>query len=165
MLKLIDKIAEAAAAVSLLLSLAMICANVIYRYLISAWMQRGGYFGAGFLQDTFATIAAIAGEVPGYLLIWIAFFGAYLVQRRRGHICFDMLFNMLPQRIRTVLGYAIDFSLFGLFAVLLVQSVRMILVDGATEIETVELAQGWFMLVLPISSVLLAVAIVVRKRE
>ena len=41
----------------------------------------------------------------------------------------------------------------------------MIRVSGATEIETAEIAQGWFMLIIPIASILLMIAVAVRLRE
>ena len=38
----------------------------------------------------------------------------------------------------------------------------MIRVSGATEIETAEIAQGWFMLILPLAALLLALAAMTR---
>jgi TRAP-type C4-dicarboxylate transport system permease small subunit len=45
-------------------------------------------------------------------------------------------------------------------ALLFYQSVRMIIIDGSTEIETAEIAQGWFMAILPLASVLLIFALI-----
>ena len=38
----------------------------------------------------------------------------------------------------------------------------MISIAGATEIETAEIAQGWFMLIMPIAAVLLLIATIQR---
>ena len=38
----------------------------------------------------------------------------------------------------------------------------MIRVDGSTEIETAEIAQGWFMAIMPLAALLLGLALVAR---
>ena len=164
MLRAVDKFTEAAAALCLAVSALMICANVFRRYVILGWMsalaerfERAAPMAA-FFERAFAPIGAVADEVPGLLLVWISFLGAYLVQRRAEHIRFEVLTDMLPARAKAAVAVAVNFALLGFFGLLLAQSLRMIWVDGTTEIETADIAQGWFMAVLPISAILLAAA-------
>lgn len=164
MLRRIDRAAEAAAAFCMAVSAAMICANVFYRYVVLSWMRAAAedapWFSpvADFFADWLASVGAIAGEVPGYLLVWISFVGAYLAHRRNEHIGVDFLSALLPAAAEKARRNAVRFLLLALFAVLFAQSARMIWVDGETEIETADIAQGWFMLVLPASALLLAAA-------
>ena len=168
MLKRLDRLVEAVAVLCLVVSTAMICANVFYRYVVLGWLREGAQtvewlvpvFDA--LNNIFGTLSVSADEVPGYLLVWIAFLGAYLALRRDGHIAFDLFLNALPPRGRWVLRSVIDGAVLGFLAVLLWEAIRMIRVDGATEIETAEIAQGWFMAIMPIAAVLLGLALVLR---
>ena len=114
------------------------------------------------LNRAFGAVSVTADEVPGYLLVWIAFLGAYLALRRDGHIGFDLLILSLPARAHRVLRIATEAAILAFLGLLLWQSLRMIRVDGATEIETAEIAQGWFMAVLPIAALLLALPIGLR---
>ena len=161
----IDKLVEAAAALCLAVSALMICVNVFRRYVVLGWLRELAEQWQwllpvfAFVDGFFAPIGAVADEVPGLLLVWISFLGAYLVQRRDGHIRFGMLVDALPVRVRTGIGMAVDLALLAFFVLVFVQSLRMIWIDGATEIETADIMQGWFMTVIPISSALLMVAI------
>ena len=166
MWRIVDKTAEALAALCLIASVLMIFANVLHRYVVlgwvSAWAERASWVSpvSGFLEKIFLPISAVSGEVPGYFLVWISFFGAYIVQRQNGHICFGMLIDTLQPGVQKALRAASDGLLLALFSLLFVQSVRMILVDGSTEIESAEIAQGWFMSVLPVAAFLLAASVV-----
>lgn len=165
MLRALDKLAEAGAALCLGASTLMICANVFRRYVVLGWLsalaERAEWARpvAAFFEGMLAPVGAVADEVPGLLLVWISFLGAYLVQRRGGHIRFGALTDALPSRAKSAVAFAVNLALLGFFALLFAQSVRMIRVDGATEIETAEIAQGWFMAVMPISAALLAAAV------
>lgn len=168
MLNRLDRLVEALAVICLVASTAMICANVFYRYVVLGWLRGSAKEIAwlapayDLLNGVFGTVSVSADEVPGYLLVWIAFLGAYLALRRDGHIAFDLLLNALAPRPRWVLRSLIDGAVLGFLAVLLWEAVRMIRVDGSTEIETAEIAQGWFMAIMPLAAVLLGLALVVR---
>lgn len=99
-------------------------------------------------------------EIAGYLLVWISFLGAYLALRREGHIGFDLLLEKLPLPAQRGLRTAMDLVLIAFFAIILVMSVRMISVVGATEIETAAIPQGVFMAVLPIASAALILGLI-----
>lgn len=168
MLRLLDRLVEALAVLCLVVSTAMICANVFYRYAVLGWLREGSQTVTWlapvyeFLNGIFSTVSVSADEVPGYLLVWIAFLGAYLALRRDGHIAFDLFLNSLPARPRWIMHSLIDGAVLGFLLVLLWEAIRMIRVDGATEIETAEIAQGWFMAIMPIAALLLGLALVLR---
>lgn len=170
-LRILDRTVEAAAIAAFAISSLFIFLNVLNRYLVLGLFRdlardyeslRPAYSA---VRSALGDIVVTADEVPGYLLAWVAFLGAYLAMRREGHIAFDLLAESLPRAGRRILT-AINAALVGGFlAMLLWQSIRMIRVAGATEIETAEIAQGWFMLIMPIAAVLLLVAITVRLIE
>ena len=167
-LKLIDRLVTAAAVLCLVASTAMILANVFYRYVVLDWLRTWARAAEwlvplyDLLNDALGAVSVTADEVPGYLLVWIAFLGAYLVARRDGHIGFDLLIRALPAGLRRGLRIAIEAGLLLFLGLLLWQSLRMIRIDGATEIETAAIAQGWFMAVLPLSALLLALPVGLR---
>ena len=167
-LKHVDRIVTAAAVLCLVASTAMILANVFYRYVVLGWLRTWAREADwliplyDLLNEAFGSVSVTADEVPGYLLVWIAFLGAYLALRRDGHIGFDLLLRSLPAGPRHGLRMAIDAAILVFLGLLLWQSLRMIRIDGATEIETAEIAQGWFMAVLPIAALLLALPIAQR---
>ena len=169
-LRILDRIVEAVAVVIFAASCLFILLNVLNRYLVLGLMRdlakdwegmRPAYFA---VRDLLGSIVVTADEVPGFLLVWIAFLGAYLAMRREGHIAFDLLAEALPRRPRRLLACVNAGLIGGFLAMLLWQSVRMIRVSGATAIETAEIAQGWFMLILPLAAVLLLVAVGARLR-
>lgn len=161
MWRVIDRVMEAAAALCLAASAFIIFANVLYRYVVLGWMRRfaehADWFApiSNYLELLFLPAAAAAGEFPGYLLIWISFLGAFLAQRQDLHIRFEGATDMLPVAVQKPLRIAVQGMLIVMFAMLFFQSVRMIGVDGTTEIESAEIAQGWFMLVLPVVAIML----------
>ena len=80
-----------------------------------------------------------------------------MVARNPGHINFDLLIDKnkdFKYKI-TIFNY---FAIIVFFIIFLVLSSKMIMIDGATEIETADIAQGYFMLIFPIASVLLILA-------
>lgn len=171
MLRIIDKIVEAVAIAAFVSSSLFICINVLNRYLVLGLMRniardaewlRPGYL---FVRDVFGSISVTADEVPGLLLVWVAFLGAYLTMRRGGHISFDMLAEALAPRVRTIVSLLNSILIGGFLLVLLWNSILMIRIAGGTEIETAEIAQGWFMAILPIGAVLLLLALFHRSRD
>ena len=93
-------------------------------------------------------------------MVWIAFLGAYLAYRKDGHISFDMFVDSLTPRFKRLLITVTECTILVFLLMLLYQSIRMILVDGETEIETAEIAQGWFMLIIPLSASLISFALI-----
>ena len=167
-LRKIDKIAEALGVLAFLVSSAFIFLNVLNRYLILGIFRdyakdyeslRPFYFA---IRDLLGGIVVTADEVPGLLLVWVAFLGAYIAMRQEGHIAFDLLLTKLNRKVRRIVIGINSILIIGFLCLLVWQSIRMIWVAGATEIETAEIARGWFMLILPISAVLLILAVLHR---
>ncbi len=168
LLKWIDTLAEVTAVLAFAVSSAFIFLNVLNRYLVLGLFRdlaknnealRPAYFA---VRDALGNIVVTADEVPGLLLVWVAFLGAYIALRKEGHIAFDLLVNKLSGKLRKSVDALNAVLISGFLMLLLWQSVRMIRVSGRTEIETAEIAQGWFMLVMPIAAVLLLLAVLYR---
>lgn len=170
-LRFLDKSVEAAAVAAFVVSSLFIILNVINRYLVLGAFRNLArdyeslrpYYTS--IRSALGDIVVTADEVPGYLLAWVAFLGAYLAMRREGHIAFDLLLNSLPDRVRRIAILTNAALIGGFLLMVLWQSIRMIRVSGATEIETAEIAQGWFMLIIPVAAVLLLIATFLRLRE
>lgn len=170
MLRILDRVVEGTAVLAFAVSSLLICINVVNRYLIlgflrttagdNEWLQPVYLF----LREAFGSVSVTADEVPGLLLVWVAFLGAYLTMRRKGHISFDLLADSLPAPLRKAVALINSLIIAGFLLVLLWQSIRMIRVSGRTEIETAEIAQGWFMLILPLTAVLLLLALATQLR-
>ena len=168
MLRYIDKLAEVLAVLAFAVSSAFVFLNVLNRYLILGFFRdiakeyenlRPAYFA---VRDVLSNIVVTADEVPGLLLVWVAFLGAYVAMRQEGHIAFTLLLEKLPKRFSVFIKSINTILMSGFLLLVLWQSVRMIRVSGRTEIETAAIAQGWFMLILPIAAVLLLIAILHR---
>ncbi|EAP75844.1 TRAP transporter small permease [Roseovarius nubinhibens] len=168
MLRLVDKLAEGIAILCFVVSSGFIFLNVLNRYLVLGLMRdwakdyeglRPAYFA---VRDVLGGVVVTADEVPGLLLVWVAFLGAYLAMRREGHIAFDLVLDNLSDRWKRAAEGLNAALILGFLIMLFWQSIRMIRVSGATEIETAEIAQGWFMLILPLAALLLALAAMTR---
>lgn len=165
MFRLLDRIVEGVAVLAFATSSLLICINVFNRYVVlggfrtlSKWFEplTPVYLT---IRNALGDISVMADEVPGYLLVWLSFLGAYIALRRGGHISFDLLVESLRPRLGVWVRRITTAMIAGFLIMLLWQSIRMIRVSGRTEIETAEIAQGWFMLILPMAAVLLLLAL------
>ncbi|WNJ94605.1 TRAP transporter small permease [Vibrio ruber] len=162
-MRILDRVTALVAGITLIASTLLIIINVANRYLVQGGLYKlaehhtlpGLY---QFFDQYLSPFSAMADEVPGLLLVWVAFLGAYLAMRDGGHIAFDMLLDKLPQKTRQKLTLITDLLVGAFLVMLFYQACRMIMVDGTTEIETAEIGQGWFMSVLVIFSVLMLIA-------
>lgn len=170
-LRRLDQIVEGAAVAIFAASSLLIIINVINRYLVlgalRSWSRAYEDFTPVYLffREIFGAVSVTADEVPGLLLVWVAFLGAYLAMRRDGHIAFDLIARLAGRRWRRALALVSSGLIVGFLCLLLWQSMRMIRVSGRTEIETAEMAQGWFMAILPIAALLLLIAVLYRLAE
>lgn len=140
MLHLIDRCVAAVAGSIVAATAILICLNVFNRYVLQA----------GFVW---------ADEIPGYLLVWISFLGAYLAIRREGHIAFDLLVAKLPALPRKAVQTVVDLLVIAFLAVLLWLSWKMVGVVGQRRIETADIPRWVFMIILPISAGLMILAL------
>ncbi|MGB7184366.1 MAG: TRAP transporter small permease subunit, partial [Burkholderiaceae bacterium] len=97
LIRLLDRIIEVAAVFAFAVSSILIGINVFNRYVISGGLRNLAKQFESLqplyliCREWFGSISVLADEVPGLLLVWIAFLGAYLAMRRDGHIAFDLL--------------------------------------------------------------------------
>lgn len=161
LLKCVDMVGVAAFATSTF----FVFINVFDRYVVGDFLRsiasgyegfRPAYFA---IRDTISSLSVTADEIPGLLLVWIAFLGAYSAYRTTGHIAFDTIFELLPKHFQRILDRIKQLVLIGFFTLFGYFSGQMISISGATEIETAEISQGWFMLIFPIFAVLMIIAI------
>ena len=142
MLRLIDRCVAAVAGTVVAVTAVLICVNVFNRYVLQI----------GFVW---------ADEIPGYLLVWITFLGAYLAIRSGGHIAFDLFVTKLPPLPRKILQAAVDLLVIVFLAVLLWLSWEMVSVVGHRRIETADIPRWTFMIILPISAGLMILGLAV----
>ncbi|SME93682.1 TRAP-type C4-dicarboxylate transport system, small permease component [Tistlia consotensis] len=143
LLRALDRLVGAVAGLCVAATAVAVCLNVFYRYVLASGL-------------------VWADELPGFLLVWIAFLGAYLAARDDGHIAFDLLVAKLPRPLSGLLSALVELSVAG-FALLMVWlSLAMIRRVGWREIETLPLPQGLFMAVLPVAFALIALALALR---
>lgn len=170
MMRVIDKIAEGVAVACFAISSAFVLLNVLNRYIVLGMMRdwakeyenlRPIYLS---IRAAMGEIVVTADEVPGLLLVWVSFMGAYIAMRNEGHISFTLVVDALPKKIRQGTNILVKALIIAFLGVVFWESIRMILVSGATEIETAKIAQGYFMAILPLSAVLLAIAILKNQK-
>ena len=133
-MKILDTFMRMLAATLVAATVVITCAAVYYRYVLNSallWPE----------------------EIAGHLLVWISFIGAYLALRREGHLSFDLILDRLPAKVAFWIRIAIEVLLILFFGMIFVLSVKLISVVGATQIETADIPQGIFMLVLPVASI------------
>lgn len=170
-IRFLDRFIAVLAAVALVAAFAMILLNVFNRYVVLGWLRAGSEQSEtvawlfNVIDGPISPFSVTADEVPGLLLVWIAFLGAYLAYRKGGHIAFDMVLKKLPNSPRNIIRFLSDGMILIFLIMLFHQSVRMISVDGATEIETADISQGWFMGIIPLAAVLLILALLIDNIE
>jgi len=165
MIRWLDRVVGVLSVACFAASTALVCANVFYRYAVLGGLRRAAA-EYGWVEPVYrafdsalSLISGTADELPGLLLVWIAFLGGYLALREGGHISFDLLVEKLPRLARRWTRALVTLSVAGFLGMVVFQGIRMIQSSGATEIETAEIAQGWFMLAVPLAAGLMFVAV------
>lgn len=143
MFKWLDSLVRIVVGVLVAATAVAVCLNVFFRYVLNSGL-------------------VWADEVPGFMLVWIAFLGAYLAARDDGHIAFDMLVDAFPRTLRRIVRALGDLAVTGFFVLLGVTSWQMIARVGGRPIETLPIDQGVFMSVLPLTSLLMTIAMLAR---
>ena len=143
MLDFLDRIVRVTVGALVATTAVAVCLNVFFRYVLNSGL-------------------VWADEIPGFLLVWIAFLGAYLAARDDGHIAFDMLVDAFPRGLRRVVRALGDLAVTAFFVLLGVTSWQMIARVGGRSIETLPIDQGIFMGVLPLASGLMVIAMLAR---
>lgn len=164
-LKKLDKIVLILSSLILICATGMLIFSVFYRYIIIDFLgiYLENYSFAIALYDFFTenldTLSATTDEIPGYFLVWISFLGAYLAERDNLHIKFDLLVESLPNFFKNIFQMIPNLMSVVFFSILFYFSIKMIYIDGATYIETIDIPQGIFMMIFPIASFLLIIGL------
>ena len=168
LLKKLDKVVLILASTVLLCATFMLIFAVFYRYVIIDFfgIYLEDFAFAIFIYDLateyFDTLSATTDEIPGYLLVWLSFLGAYLAERENLHIKFDLFVESLPFKLKNFLQMIPNILSLIFFVILFYFSILMIDIDGATYIETIDIPQGFFMLIFPFASFLIIIALLIN---
>jgi TRAP-type C4-dicarboxylate transport system permease small subunit len=121
---------------------------------------------SGFIAREVGSALVWYDEVASISLAWLTYYGAALAALRGGHIGFAGLVNALPTKWRvaaTITASAITIFFFGMLAV--TGTLVMQVIAGITLVSLPEVSQSLVASVIPITSVLLVVAELVRLPE
>lgn len=132
----IDRLAQAAVACLLGLMVAVVFAQVIFRYVL--------------IRPIFW-----ADELSRYLFVWISFVGAGLAMGGRLHYGFDYLVGKFPPGMQRAVGVLMTL-LAGAFLVLcLVLGIAVVRIVAAQRSPSLQVSMGWVYSALPVGSALL----------
>lgn len=152
---LLVKLANVLAVISFTASTFLITINIFHRHIISTFLRKvseNNFLESVYLSlnELFGTLSVISDEIPGLLLVWITFSGCFLSFVKNKHINFDLIskniekkYKLFPKVMRGVLLIT--------FMIIVYYSLKMIFISGRTFIETLDVEQGWFMLILPLA--------------
>ena len=143
MMKLIDGVIDGVLAALLASTTLIVALGVFFRYV---------------LNDSLGW----TDEISGYALGWISFVGAYSCFRKSSHLGFDVLLESLPPSAQHVLKWVNGIMLSVFFLLMAWYSWNVITVVGASYIRSLDIPRGVFLAVLPISFILMTVAVVSR---
>jgi TRAP-type C4-dicarboxylate transport system permease small subunit len=118
---------------------------------------------SGFIARELGRALVWYDEVASISLAWLTYYGTALAALRGGHIGFAGFVNSLPSRwrvIATVTASAITIFFFALLAVMGYQVVQVI--AGITLVSLPEISQSYAASVIPITSVLVIGAELIR---
>ncbi len=167
-IKKLDKTVLILASTILLCATIMLIFAVFYRYVIidffGIYLENFTFANTiyKFITTYFDTLSATTDEIPGYLLVWLSFLGAYLSERENLHIKFDLFVDKLPFKLKKLFEIISNIMLVVFFTILLYFSILMINIDGSTYIETIDIPQGIFMIIFPLSALLILIALFIN---
>jgi TRAP-type C4-dicarboxylate transport system permease small subunit len=140
MMKAIDRVIDGVLAALLVSTTLIVALGVFFRYI---------------LNDSLGW----TDEISGYALGWISFIGAYSCFRKSSHLGFDVLLESLPPTAQLALKWLIGIMLSVFFLVMAWYSWHVIRVVGSSYIRSLDIPRGVFLAVLPISFILMTLAV------
>jgi TRAP-type transport system small permease protein len=143
MMKLIDGVIDGVLAALLATTTLIVALGVFFRYI---------------LNDSLGW----TDEISGYALGWISFVGAYSCFRKSSHLGFDALLESLPPSAQHVVRWLNGIVLSIFFLMMAWYSWNVMTVVGASSIRSLDIPRGVFLAVLPISFILMTLAVVSR---
>lgn len=167
-IKKLDKVILILASFILLSATFMLIFAVMYRYIIidffGIYLEDYAFANSlyEFFMTYFDTLSATTDEIPGYLLVWLSFLGAYLAERENLHIKFDLFVESLPNNLKNIFQMIPNIMSVIFFSTLFYFSIQMIIIDGETFIETIDIEQGYFMMIFPLASLIIVIALLIN---
>jgi len=95
-------------------------------------------------------------ELARYLFVWLSILGATLGLQKRGHFGLEILFRMLPQQMRRVVGFLILLLVGTLVVVILVSGIELVEKTASQESPAMGIPMGWAYACLPVGAALMA---------
>lgn len=105
-------------------------------------------------------------EIAGYLLVWLSFYGAVVVESRGKHIGFEALVTVLPPGLQRGVGVAGQLIVLAVQAALVVYGWRLVRAASFdTAISLPWLRMSWVYSAIPISGALMLIPALTRLRR
>jgi len=95
-------------------------------------------------------------EMARYLFVWLSILGATLGLQKRGHFGLEILFRMLPQQMRRLVGFLILLLVGALVVVILVSGIELVEKTASQESPAMGIPMGWAYACLPVGAALMA---------
>ena len=95
-------------------------------------------------------------ELARYLFVWLSILGATLGLQKRGHFGLEILFRMLPQQMRRLMGFLILLLVGALVVVILVSGIELVEKTASQESPAMGIPMGWAYACLPVGAALMA---------
>ena len=96
-----------------------------------------------------------AGEMAEWLFVWMTFIAAVLVFRDKGHIVIDIVFDMLPEKLKKLLNILTTTLIHVFLFVLLYYSIPVVKAYSNQTATSVEISKSFLFAALPISALLM----------
>jgi TRAP-type C4-dicarboxylate transport system permease small subunit len=104
----------------------------------------------------------VTEEVSRYLMVWIAFLGAVLLMRERGHIAAEGLGSWLGPRGRRVTAVVANLLSLAFLVTLTVAGLQTLPGQLDQSLITINIPIFWFYLAIPVGSGLMALIVAAR---
>jgi TRAP-type C4-dicarboxylate transport system permease small subunit len=104
-------------------------------------------------------------ELASLLFAWLTFVGAYVGFRTRSHIQIDTLMTCLPRAGRRAIRNVVDLCVLALLAIFIWQGFTLTVTTWSLEFPAMEISRGYLYASLPIGACLMALAILLARRD
>jgi len=101
-------------------------------------------------------------ELSIYCYIYIVFFGAVMAVRRGSHISFNMLYDLLSERLQHVVRIATDIFVIVLFLIIIPSSMDFIELFGSVKSSSLGIPLSMVLFIFPISIILIVIQVALR---
>lgn len=143
---ILDRVVGRALAANLGFMTVLVFVSVLFRYALNrplAWTE----------------------ELASLLFAWLTFVGAYVGFRTRSHIRIDTLTIFLPPAFRGAVRTCVDLCVLALLAIFIWQGFTLTVTTWSLEFPAMEISRGYLYASLPIGACLMALAILLARRD